>query len=119
MVTFVGIHYKEGMTALDSRTRSGKKIDSVISGLPVECRKDNLFQTTFIPEFRGYGIEDFTKRVSDEGVIVVLGKETQKYFPYGRYKKAKVINYRHPSFSNKSFSEKLIELINKELIILK
>ena len=107
MVTFVGIHYKEGMEALDSRTRSGKKIDDVISRLNCECKKDNVFDETSIPETTCFALLAFTRRVPDEGVIVVLGKQAQKHFPSNKYKKAIIINHRHPSFSPRSFAEDL------------
>lgn len=42
-VVFIGTHFKEGMQALDSRTRSGKLIDRIIELLPgCECYKSNL-----------------------------------------------------------------------------
>jgi len=40
---FVGLSYKEGMKALDSRTTTGSMIDEVVSGLSgVECWRTNL-----------------------------------------------------------------------------
>ena len=51
MIYFVGIHHKEDLAAFCSSTRSGKKIDSVISKIkdPI-CRKINLFTKSHLPK---------------------------------------------------------------------
>lgn len=49
-VIFVGIHNKPGKTALDSSTRSGKVIDSIIRNLPeFDCHKTNLHDLDYMP----------------------------------------------------------------------
>lgn len=50
-VIFVGIHNKQGKTPLDSSTRSGKVIDSIINNLPeCECIKTNLHDLEYLPQ---------------------------------------------------------------------
>ncbi len=50
-VFFVGVHNKPGMEPLDSRTKSGKVIDSIIANLPeFDCVKTNLFDKHFVPD---------------------------------------------------------------------
>lgn len=114
MVTFVGIHYKEGMKALDSRTRSGKKIDAVIERLNCECKKTNLFSGLEVPKCKEEQKKEvirFREQINDEGVFILLGGKVKRYFPYQRFENAKIINHRHPSFSPSSFVDELTEKI--------
>lgn len=100
LVTFVGIHYKEGKTALDSSTLSGQRIEKIISGLRnKEVRKVNLFKTTNLPN---HGLLDhlqnFQQRVPDKGTLVLLGKQVQELFPYHWYPNAKKLRVDHPAY---------------------
>ena len=114
LVTFVGIHYKEGKTALDASTLSGERIDKVISGLRnIEARKMNLFKTTYLP---AHGLldhlQDFQKRLPDKGIIVLLGKQVQEYFPYNWYPKAKLVRVKHPAYpKGADRTERYIQLL--------
>lgn len=116
MVTFVGIHYKEGKQALDSGTLSGKKIDKVIAALSVPCLKCNLFQDNHLPsgEERAEQARMFKTFIPDSGVIVLLGGQVQKYFPYKDFMSARIVKFRHPSFSSASFADELLKEINRQ-----
>ena len=49
-IVFVGIHYKPGLEALDSRTKTGKIIDLIINQVGnIPCEKTNLFPTDYLP----------------------------------------------------------------------
>lgn len=118
MVTFVGIHFKEGKTALDSSTLSGRKIDAVIEKLNCITYKYNLFPYYEIPKnkwMRKNAIDCFRWIVRDKGIIVLLGNNVQKYFPYEKYPNSTIIKFRHPSFSKKTFSNDLLQVIEKSL----
>jgi len=114
IVTFIGIHYKQGMSALDGRTRSGKKIDKVVEQLDCECVKCNLFQGFELPpdkEEREVQKQMLKTIIHDQGIFVLLGGDVQKHFPYSEFTNAKIIKYRHPSFSKKSYSDDLLKVI--------
>lgn len=118
MIYFVGIHHKKGLPALCSTTRSGKKIDAVIARLDVPCEKVNLFSTEYIPKpwtsdeyIRE--CEKFYDRVPQDGcIIVLLGRAVSDHFPYGIYRRCKVIPFRHPAFSPPSFVDDLTALLS-------
>lgn len=102
-VTFLGVHYKRGFQALDSRTLSGRRIDSLAALINSEnINKSNLFNSFFLPEgeFKDYLIKEFLERkeVSDEGIIVLLGKHVQKDFPSSHYEKAIIVEAYHPAY---------------------
>lgn len=49
-VIFVGVHYKKGFTALDSKSNSGRLIDLVIEKIgDIETEKTNIFPTEYLP----------------------------------------------------------------------
>lgn len=53
-VYFVGMHNKQGMKPLDSKTLTGKMIDEIILQLKeksIECVKTNLYEEEHFPEF--------------------------------------------------------------------
>jgi hypothetical protein len=116
MIYFIGIHHKENLPAFCSSTRSGKKIDAVIEKMtdPI-CRKINLFTTSHLPK-RGTSefakeINKFIDYVPENAVLVLLGNEVQKLFPYHLYNKSKIVKFRHPSFSKSSFVDDLASLL--------
>ena len=122
-VTFIGIHYKPGKTALDSTTLSGKRIDQVIEKLEAKCQKRNLFSTTFLPTtdvVKDSIIQSLKRRIADDGILVLLGKQVQEFFPYKRYDKAKIIKANHPAYPKghtaaKEYIEELSTQINNVL----
>jgi hypothetical protein len=104
-IIFVGIHYKPGMDALDSKTKSGKQIDSVIRLLDTELpgcmtKKTNLLTTEFLPsewnpelEAHQWAIRENFNAETD--VIVALGNIVQSAFKLAKFKN--VVRAQHPS----------------------
>lgn len=116
MIYFIGIHHKKNLAAFCSSTRSGKKIDDVISKMtdPI-CRKINLFTTDYLPK---KGTAEFTKEINkfidsvpESATLVLLGNDVKKLFPYHLYRESKIIKFRHPSFSTASFADDLFSLL--------
>ena len=84
-VFFVGIHNKPGMSPLDSRTKSGKIIDAIISKLPFECTKTNLCEVEHWPTEKAE-ISQHNKswrkkyQPKQKHIIVLLGGWVIKHF---------------------------------------
>lgn len=80
-IVFVGVHFKEGFKALDSRTRTGKIIDRIISCLPynVSVEKMNLFSTTYLPDKIGQAYAAMLFPVVDSITYVALGGIVQEH----------------------------------------
>lgn len=80
-VFFVGIHNKPGMGPLDSRTKSGKVIDKMISNLPdFECVKTNFYDSTELPAIADHqDRNNWQKRVGCKpgDLVVLLGSEVK------------------------------------------
>jgi hypothetical protein len=98
-VIFVGMHNKPGMKPLDSKTMSGKIIDSVIKGLSLKCVKTNLCEVEYCPidkkEIWVSNLDWNSKyEPTDESVIVLLGQWVQKNFLLTN---AKIIKIPHPA----------------------
>jgi hypothetical protein len=81
MIYFVGIHNKPGMTALDSRTYTGKIIDMIIAKVG-EGVKTNLAETEEMPERPHLHALDWNTEYSTRpgDTVVLLGKFVQKHF---------------------------------------
>lgn len=118
-IIFVGIHNKENLPPLDSSTRSGKLIDSIIAVMPksFECIKTNLFNSTSIPS------KDSLDSMCDEwhwtylptcdDIIVLLGNDVRKHF---KHLYLNTIFLKHPaciwSNANKAkYIENVVKLI--------
>jgi len=118
-VYFVGIHHKEGLSALDSSTRGGKLIDRVIERLPADylAAKTNLFRMfNMLGPKRAEMMAKEWVRFWDpqEGdAIVLLGDEVQKWFP--ETPGVQIINSKHPAacWSKSSQQEFIDNIINK------
>ncbi|HWY34004.1 MAG TPA: hypothetical protein VNX68_05115, partial [Nitrosopumilaceae archaeon] len=77
-VYFVGMHHKPGMKALDSKTKSGKILDEIISSIKSNCVKTNLCETEYQPiddeEIGKVAQEWYSKyEPKEKDVIVLLG----------------------------------------------
>lgn len=105
-IYFVGMHNKEGMKPLDSKTFSGKIIDRIISGLNdvtgvyMDCFKTNLCEVEHFPE--DYEVEEERLRWlqkydpdSENDIIVLLGSWTRSKFPKKLFKK--IVFLTHPA----------------------
>lgn len=112
-VFFVGMHNKPGMKPLDSKTMSGKMVDSIIKELPYRCIKTNLFEGEYLPkdflEINKAGIDWHEKYNPHEyDIIVLLGKWVQENFWWDRFK---IVKIPHPA--------SCMGNVNKELYIKK
>jgi hypothetical protein len=110
-IIFVGIHYKPGMDALDSRTRSGKLIDKIIEHYTDRiCIKSNIFNLEHMPtdrtkEYDLGWVENWKDRVNYQygDVIVCLGQMVRDIFDDWRRTSVPaslrpiIINFGHPS----------------------
>lgn len=119
-VIFVGYHNKEGKTPLCSSTKSGKVIDSIISGCSLtNFKKTNLFDTESEPsESEKYNTRrDWLFRVDfNKGdIIVLLGAQVHSHFPISGAVSAggvKIIKLAHPAsifYKTKASQEKYIQ----------
>lgn len=107
-VIFVGVHYKAGMQALDSRTRSGKLIDRVIEALQIEVDlfgaefiKSNVFNLEYWPisqtdQLNRLWVENWRDRlqVKSSDIVITLGQTVNEIF---RKAKQPSIKIGHPS----------------------
>lgn len=81
-IVFVGIHNKPGFNPLDSKTKTGKIIDSSIALINYPVEKLNLFPVDYLPTEKteiNRMIIDFKKQVNVDNIYVLLGKKVQKY----------------------------------------
>ena len=92
------MHNKENMKPLDSRTKSGKIIDSIIARLDCDCIKSNLSDTDYLPT--DYELHFERKRWADkynpddDTIIVLLGRWVHENFCM-KYKN--IISCAHPA----------------------
>lgn len=97
-VYFIGLHNKPNMMALDSRTKTGKIIDMIISKVELPYKKLNLFPVDFMPkditEINRY-VDDFYRESDGNGFYVLLGKQVQKYLQDGL---PNSISVNHPGY---------------------
>ena len=98
-VFFVGMNNKRGMTPLDSRTRSGKTIDSIADKIDARCIKTNLFEKDYLPNkeelvFVGKQWHEKYKPGSQD-VIVLLGTWVETNFE--RPTCCSVVTIPHPA----------------------
>lgn len=127
IVYFVGMHNKVGMTALDSRTKTGKVIDSVIEKFKdvpdIQFVKTNLCDTDYLPKETALHAGQWHARFSPtkNDVVITLGRWVKDSFHYSGQR---VINAKHPSgvfgTSNKEkyISDLCMQIIAKKAEIL-
>lgn len=119
-IFFVGIHNKEGMKPLDSKTMSGKMIDAVIKELTTvdACVKTNLCECEYQPNDTDEIInwntlwhEKYNATSSD--VIVLLGAWTHKNFL--KPTDATIVKIPHPAscMGNVKKKEYIVNALNK------
>lgn len=116
-VIFVGMHNKEGMKPLDSRTKTGKIIDSIILELSVECVKSNLCDCE---EFVTDSYELFLHNKSwierieptKEDIVITLGQWVYDNLHRGEFK---IIRAKHPAslFGSSKIEDYKNYIINK------
>ncbi len=115
-IIFVGVHNKEGMTPLDSMSKSGKLIDRIINELPYNCIKTNLYDRLEMPIRKdkyvcaGNWYDQIHPQHND--VLVLLGNEVQNNVPDNF---SNEIRIKHPSiiWSNKNKDEYVISAVAK------
>ena len=101
-IIFVGVHYKPGMAAFDSRTKSGAVIDYVIDYLKQDYKcdyvKSNLIMGDGFPENYNPELEAHQWAIREKykagDIIIALGFEVQKAF---RLSGHRFVYARHPS----------------------
>jgi hypothetical protein len=107
-IIFVGIHFKTGMEALDSKTKSGKLIDKCIGlidispeqGVRFVCSKTNLINGESMPDPYNPELEAHQWAIREKfdastDIIVALGKDVQKAFRIAGFKN--VVAADHPA----------------------
>jgi hypothetical protein len=100
-VIFVGVHNKVGMTPLDSKSVSGKRVDAIIARVGIkEYVKTNLFDDLKIPvsptDVKSLiAFWELKYRPSENDIVVLLGGIVQHLFPKGI--ECKRIRVAHPS----------------------
>ena len=99
-IIFVGLHNKEGMKPLDSKTKSGKLIDRIIKLISEEHEiiKSNLYDINYFPTDsleQEKLIMDWCEKFNPDTntISVVLGAHVHKMFPYYH----NVIKIAHPA----------------------
>jgi hypothetical protein len=116
-IFFVGVHFKKGMDALDSSTKSGKLIDAVIKYAPKnEYVKTNLFNTDYLPQK-----DNREKYVLDWASKNNYNNKKDIIFALGAIVQNEMINHfdiicvKHPAsiWSNKSKQEYIDNIISK------
>lgn len=115
VVYFVGMHFKKGFLALDSRTWTGKVVDRIQEGIDRYIIKTNLADVEFLPdqpEEYAKGWHDRNPGLRRNDVVVLLGRWVQKHFI--RVPGPKYVEASHPSaFSVRKDPESYIsEIIN-------
>lgn len=119
-VFFVGMHNKPGMLPLDSKTKSGKLIDAIISQLQYHCVKTNLCEIEYFPKekkeiFAGNLEWNEKYQPTDESIIVLLGSWVHRNFILTN---AKIIKLPHPAsfmvnVDKDAYLKKAVSLINE------
>lgn len=99
-IIFVGMHNKPGMQPLDSRTMSGKMINSIIDLLTHKCIKSNLCECEFMPKdsaaISEWNIKWFNKyNPSKSDIVVLLGRWVHENFIVKI--DSKVVRLPHPA----------------------
>lgn len=127
-VIFVGVHYKPGMAALDSRTRTGMVIDRIIAKIKSSepdtvIVKSNLYDLTEFPKERTKDtdiewVNHWKLRVNytPDDIIVTLGTTTNDVF---RWAKVPSIKVGHPgglwsTESKRNYVKRTYTLIGEE-----
>lgn len=98
-IYFVGIHNKNGRTALDSRTRTGKVIDEISKHLPLfETVKTNLCAIETFPDNKDISIHNDlwynNHNPTKDDLIVLLGAWVKDNFEKRDFR---VLKLNHPA----------------------
>ncbi len=116
-VIFVGMHNKPNMTALDSRTTTGKIIDRIIEKTPTNCIKSNLCDIDYLPKdkelIKTLNLNWHKQNKPDKNtIIILLGHWVQKNF---LLQKIKIINLKHPAaiFGTKNKEQYIQDALKK------
>lgn len=122
-IIFVGVHNKQGLKPLDSKSVSGKRIDKIIEGLgSMPCVKSNLYDSDRLPtnlhekeELKMLWRDKYDP--SSRDIIVLLGSMVHKEFPIITGNEIKVA---HPSLQwskmkPEIYIQKVIALIKEQL----
>jgi hypothetical protein len=119
-VIFVGMHNKPGMKPLDSKTLSGKIIDTIISRLDIPCIKTNLCNTDYFItddlDAEREAAEWYNRIEPDESdIVILLGRWVHDNFQYRLPKVFQVAHpaYRHNVQKREEYINKVAQLINK------
>ena len=117
MIYFVGVHYKKGYTALDSRTISGKIIDRIIEGVGKDrCEKMNLYPTEYLPsvDFQKEYIQKFINSIDNNSLYILLGKEVWIV----REHIHNSFLFYHPSYYNRNGTKKVNDFVCEAIKII-
>lgn len=106
-IVFVGVHNKPRMEPLDSRTRTGKVVDRIITRIMevepeiTRCLKTNLYNIDYFPERRTRAVDiewvhDWMERImwTETDTIVTLGHCVNECFRWAKVPSVKVC---HPA----------------------
>ena len=114
-IIFVGMHNKEGLTPLDSKSKSGKLIDRIINEFPsYDCIKTNLYDDYGMPAKRdkqNLSLEWWQKlNPLKVDILVLLGKEVQRnmYYYFSRE-----VHLKHPGARCLRSHESMNEYVEK------
>lgn len=99
-VIFVGIHNKPGKGPLDSSTKTGAIIDSIIKNIQgATCVKSNLFNDLVIPPKTAHGfhwLHWIKTNYTPGDIVVLLGNDVVKHWP-GTLPHENVLKFGHPA----------------------
>ena len=98
-IIFVGIHNKPGKLPLDNSTKTGKIIDIFEKKLGVKVERTNLFNVDYSPKETNEIINlrnewFYTNLPCFDDIVVLLGNDVQKYFPFVN---SIIIKVKHPA----------------------
>jgi hypothetical protein len=118
-IIFVGIHNKPGMDPLDSKTKTGRTVDRIITRVKhfhgeLNFIKCNLFDIDYLPDshrFMNTMSQEWLQRLkpTPEDITVTLGKIVADYIPRGVSRA--VIELQHPG--RIMVTEKLVRYIHE------
>lgn len=116
-IIFIGMHNKKGMKPLDSKTMTGKVIDSIIIGLNnSNCIKTNLCECEYMPvdkqeiqEWNNVWHQKYEPTTKD--VVVTLGTWVHENFDQ---RSISVVKLGHPA--GQYGTSKKLEYINNAIL---
>lgn len=120
-IFFVGMHNKPGMQPLDTSTRSGLRIDSLIyllNGNSINCIKTNLCEMDYLPgpNVVKYWANKWREKhnPTKDDVIVLLGNWVQKNFIY--LPGDNVVKIQHPATRKKDYTATAYQRIKEAVM---